>query len=134
MNNKPIYKAWCKGTNREDSEPRYSQNWAFSRRGWFKVYADRVECGAWSIPLSEVKRAIVYRAKQMFIPVTVLHLITDNGSYQFGFNPWANPIRHLNMEFEEQKVRLRYSPFSVAIRIALVGYIGFLLWQEYGRT
>ena len=134
MPNLQTYKAWCKATNREDSEPRYSQNWVAAKRAWFRVYPNRIECGDWSIPFEEVKKTIVYRTHQMWIPVTVLHLITENGSFQFGFNPWANPIKHLSLDFEEQKVRLKYSLFSIVLRVVVVLYLCFWLWQEYGKT
>ena len=131
MKESVIYKAWCKATNLEDSEPRYSQNWIVSKRAWFKMFGDRIECGNWTIPYEKVTKAIVYRTKQMFIPVTVLHLITNEGSYQFGFNPWANPIKHLNIEYEEQEIRLKYSVFSIVIRVLLVLYIIYWSLQKY---
>lgn len=134
MNNFEKYRAWCKATNSEDSSPRYSHNWLLSRRGWFRIFEDRIECGDWRIPLGSVEKAIAYKTKQMFIPVTVLQLITADGSYQFGFNPWATPLDHIGIDIEEQKVKLKYSPFSVMLRVAVVVYLVYWLWSEYGKT
>lgn len=128
------YKAWCKGTSREDSEPRYSANWLVSKRAWFKIFDDRIECGSWKIPKDSIHKAIVYKTKQMFIPVTVLQLITEEGSYQFGFNPWARPIRHLDIEVEERSVKLQYSFFSILVRVAVLAYIGYWVWSEFIQT
>ncbi len=128
------YKAWCKATNREDSEPRYSTNWLASKRAWFKIFDDRIECGNWKIPKKSIHKAIAYKTKQMFIPVTVLLLITEGGAYQFGFNPWARPIEHLGLEFEEQSVKLKYSFFSIFIRVAALAYIGYWAWSELIKT
>ena len=125
------YKAWCKATNREDSEPRYSANWLASKRAWFKVFDDRIECGSWEIPKKSIHKAIVYKTKQMFIPVTVLQLITEDGSYQFGFNPWTKPAEHLGIEVEEQFITLKYSFFSLFIRVAALAYVGYWIWLEF---
>jgi len=131
MSNELIYKCWCKATNREDSEPRYSQNWIAAKRAWFKIFTDRVECGDWIIPKGSIDRAIAYKAKQGIIPVTILHLITKNGSYQFGFNSWVKPIGHLGIDVEEQSIKLKYSAFSIFIRLAALAYIGYWIWLEF---
>ena len=128
------YKAWCKATNREHSDPRYSHNWVLSKRAWFRIYDNRIECAAWTIPKESIKKAVVYKAKQMFIPISVLLLVTENGSYQFGFNPWADPIKHLGIDVEEQTMKVTYSPFSIVIRVALVAYVAYWLWSEYSRA
>ena len=117
------YKCWCKATDREDNEPRYSANWVTSKRAWFKIFDNRVECGSWTIKFSDVTFAHVYRTKQMFIPCCVLQLKTTEGNYQFGFNPWATPIKHLDLELSESDIKLKYSKFSIAARIFLIVYI-----------
>ena len=127
----PIYQCWCKATRREDSEPRYSHNWITAKRARFKIFEDRVQCGSWSIPFAEIDKAIVYQGKQMFIPVKVLHLITADGSYQFGFNPWATPTTHLNLPLDEQRVRFGYSPFSIAVRVVLVILLATWVWDNW---
>ena len=125
------YKCFCKATNREDREPRYSHNWVTAKRAWFKLFDDRVECGSWRIPFSEVKSAHVYKTTQMWIPVTVLQLITEEASYQFGFSPWARPIEHLPLEYEQSDVILEYSTYSIVIRILLVLYLAYWIWGKF---
>ena len=122
------YKCFCKATNREVSAPRYSHNWAVAKRAFFKVFDDRIECGDWNIPFAQVESAHVYKTKQMFVPARVLQLDTSSGSFQFGFNPWANPFKHLNIKYEESEVKLGYSVFSVLIRIIFLAYIAYVLW------
>ena len=73
------------------------------------MFNDRIECGRWTVSYSDIKEAYVYKARQMFIPVTIIHLVTSEKSYQFGFNPWASPANHLQCEFEEKSIRLGYS-------------------------
>ncbi len=125
------YKCFCKATNREDKEPRYSHHWLAARRTMFKVFEDRVECGDWKIPFTNVHSAYLYKSKQMFIPVNVLQLITEDGSYQFGFNPWSNPFEHLGMSYEESEIKLGYSKFSIVVRVLLVVYLGYLASEKW---
>ena len=125
------YKCFCKATNREDKEPRYSHNWVAAKRAFFKVFDDRIECGSWNIPFSEIKSAHLYKAKQMFIPVNVLQLVTEKGNFQFGFNPWANPFKHLSIEYEQSEIKLGYSTFSIVVRVLLVAYVGYLAWEAW---
>ena len=131
INDNPLYQCWCKATNREAGLPRYSANWIGAKRAWFKVYPDHVQCGSWTIPLDKVRSAVLYQARQWFIPVPVLMLTTDSATYQFGFNPWARPYKHLGLELTEERIRLKYSPFSIALRVAVVVYLGYLAWQYF---
>ena len=126
-----LYKCMCKGTNRESSEPRYSQNWLASRRANFKVFTDRIECGNWKIPFAEITKVHLYRSRQMFIPVKILHVTTSSGNYQFGFNPWAHPEKHLQVEYEESTVRLRYSLYSILVRVAAVSLLVYWVWRRW---
>ena len=125
----PIYQCWTKATDAESGAPRYSANWALARRARFRIYPERIECGDWVIPAGEVREAVLYEARQWFIPVYVLALSTERRTWQFGFNPWCKVAAHLPFAFRRERVRLRYSPFSIAVRVLLVGYLAFLLWR-----
>jgi len=125
------YKCFCKATSREDKEPRYSHNWVAAKRAYFKIFDDRIECGSWNIPFSEIKSAHLYKAKQMFIPVNVFQLVTEKGNFQFGFNPWANPFKHLSIEYEQSKIKLGYSKYSIVVRVLLVACVGYLAWEAW---
>ena len=131
MTDEPIYKCWCKATNREKSGPRYSKSWVVSRRAWFRIYRDRIDCSGWVIPYPEVNEAIMYNTRVMFIPVQVLELVTDTGRYQFGFNPWASPSRHLPFEISQQNLRIRYSPFSIVVRLLAVTFLIYWVWDRW---
>ena len=134
MSQKPIYKCWCKATSREDNEPRYSQNWVTSKRAWFKAYRDRIECDSWVIPFSEVTKAVIYNTRQMFVPVQVLQLITEKGNFQFAFNPWASPSKHLTLDVRQEDIRLKYSLFSIVVRVLIVSYIVYWVWDRWIKT
>ena len=126
-----LYKCMCKGTNRESSEPRYSQNWFAARRATFKVFTDRIECGDWRIPFAEITGIHLYRSRQMFIPVKILHVTTSSRNYQFGFNPWAHPEKHLQVEYEESTVRLKYSLYSILVRVAALSLLVYWVWRRW---
>ena len=99
---KPIYRAWTKGTIQGEGEPRYGLHWINSRRAWFKVFADRIECGDWTVGKSDIKEAVLFKSRQGLIPVKVLRVATADTTYQFGFNPWAGVDRHLPFEFRTE--------------------------------
>ena len=110
---------------REDNEPSYSPKWITAKRAMFKVFDEHIDCGSWKINYSDIKSVTLYKTSQMLIPVNVLHIISNNGSYQFGFHPWAKPFSYLPIGYETKKVKLKMSPFSLIIRIAAIGYLGY---------
>lgn len=119
MGNKKIYSCITKATKNENGNPKYSANWIVARRGVFSVFEDCIECGNWKILFSEIKIAKLYKTKQMFIPVNVLELQTEKETFQFGFNPWANPFKHLKINYEIENVKLKMSKFSLILRVVL---------------
>ena len=125
-----LYRCWSKATCREKGLPRRSENWAFSRRAWFNVLRDRITCGDWTIPFDQVTEAIAYRTSSMFIPVTILELRTEENSYQFGFNPWAHPLQHLDLDYREEHVKLGTSPLSLLIRLAAIGLLVYAVVRK----
>jgi hypothetical protein len=125
----PLSQCWTKATDAEPGPPRYSANWALARRARFKSYPDRIECGDWVIPATDVRDAVLYEARQWFIPVYVLAVSTERRTWQFGFNPWCKVAAHLPFAFRRERVRLRHSAFSLAVRALLVAYLAFVLWR-----
>ena len=117
-----------KATDKESGDPRYSHNWTMAKRTFFLVFSDRIEIGSWIIPFNSIKAIILYRTKQIFIPVSVLAIQTNDRNYQVGFNPWVNPIKNIPIEVRIENVRLKYSAFGVAIRLVVVGYLFYWLW------
>lgn len=120
---KVIYKCMTKATSRELNGPRYSQNWVTSKRGSFKIYNDKITCGSWNFDIEKIDNVILYETKQMLIPVKVLKFEYKDKIYQFGFNPWAKPMKYLDLEYKHEKVKMKYSKFSIILRIALLTVI-----------
>ncbi len=129
---KPLYRCWTKATNREEGEPRRSLNWVRSRRAWFEVYEDRIECGDWTIPTSAVQDAVLYEARQFLIPARVLSVEAAGVTYQFGFNPWCRAGQHLPFDVRNEKIKLGRSPFSIVVRLILLVYLIYLVLTTVG--
>lgn len=117
---KLIYKCMTKGTYKENGELRYSQNWVTAKRGFFKVFSDKVTLGQWEFYKGEMKNIILYNTTQMFIPVKVLRFEYDEKIYHFGFNPWADPLRYMDMEYTIENVKIKYSMLSLAMRMLML--------------
>ncbi len=127
----PIYRAWAKAIRTDESAPGYSASWVTAVRGWLNVHPDRLECSDIVIPIEAVKEAVLYEARQGFIPVYILAVTVAQGTYQFGLNPWTNIGRHLPFPFRRERVRLQYSVFSVAVRVALLAYASYWIYRRF---
>ena len=125
----PTYTCWTKATDAEAGPPRYSSNWVVARRGQFRIFPDRIECGDWIVDRSAIHDAVLFEARQWLIPVYILSVQTEGKTYQFGFNPWARVGDHLPFPFRRERVRIQYSPFSIAIRVVLVAYLAYYVWR-----
>lgn len=97
------------------------------------LYNLRRSRGMWRLVIrsSDVRNAVLFEARQWFIPVFVLSLQTDSRTYQFGFNPWVSVSSHLPFEFRRERVRLGFSAFSIGIRLALSVYVAYLAWRWF---
>ena len=84
------------------------------------------------MPYEEIQEVVVYRGKQMLIPVTVLQIEAFGQSYQFGFNPWTNPIKYLSVPYREETVRIQYSVSSIAVRVIIACYLIYLIGRKFG--
>jgi hypothetical protein len=126
------YSAWTKAIRDCDGPPQYSASWVNARRGWFEVFDDRVQCGDWVIQAESVLDAVLFEARQWFIPVYILSISTAEGTWQFGFNPWAKFDAHLPFSFRRERVRLRYSAFSIAVRLLLIVCVTYWIWRRFG--
>lgn len=60
------------------------------------------------------------------------HLVnrTTDSSFQFGFNPWADPLRHLDLDYREERVKLGTSPLSLLIRLAAIALLVYAVVKE----
>ncbi len=121
----PLFRVFSKGTTAEGQDVRRSANWAVARRGWLRVFPDRLEMGDWRIPYPTIHQATLFRLKTVFGGY-VLRVTTTEQTYQFGMNPWALRRRSLPFPHDLQDTRVRNSMVTVIIRILALGL--FLAW------
>ncbi len=126
----PTYRAWTKSI-RSDGAPGYSANWVAARRAWLSIFPDRLECGSTVIPAEAVTDAVLYEARQWFIPVYILSVTTANETWQFGLNPWTDVGNYLPFAFRRERVRLQYSLFSIAVRAIWVACAAYLIYRYF---
>lgn len=125
-----LRRCMTKATTAEGDDVRHSLNWVLSRRGTLKIYTDRMECGDWVIPYSDIDEAVLFRTRQLLIPGYVLRVKSRGVIYQFGLNPsrfWAG---ELPFPARREQVRLGYSWYSITIRIILVGSVVYWVWNR----
>lgn len=125
----PLHKCMTKATTAEGDQMKYGPNWMLSRRATLKVFEDRLECGDWTVPLSDVSEAVLYSIRStFFIPGYILKIQTPGRTYHFGLNGGSFWKGELPFRVKRKKGKLGYSVFSIIVRAVLFGYLGYLLW------
>lgn len=128
-----LHRCMTKATIAEGDDIRHSLNWLVSRRGILKVYDDRLECGDWDIPYSDIEEAVLFQTRQMFIPCYVLRVRTNNRIYQFGLNPGKYWASELPFPVRRESAKLAFSWFSLVIRMGTLAAIVFWIWSRFLR-
>lgn len=108
-------------------------DWIVSQRAVILLTEKQIVCGKWQIPIDNISSATLVKIKSLLGGGQVLKIDTkDNKSYQFGMqanDEWTNQ-NSLNLTVENGKVKT--STFSWIIRIAVVGYLIYILLQKFG--
>jgi len=128
----PIHKCLTKATTAEGEQRKSGPNWITARRGSLKVFDDRLECGDWRIEYSEITGAVLYSFRSFFlrIPGYILTVETDAKTYHFGLNGWGKFWKgDLPFDVAREKGQLGFTWFSIVVRLILLSYIVYLLWQ-----
>ena len=91
----------------------------------------RVKCGQWNIPLEDIVSSELIKINTTFGPGQVLKITTkDQNNFQFGMQmnrEWTNKtVLPLTLE----KGKLKYSLFSIAMRLILLGYIIYWIIEK----
>ncbi len=132
MPDHPLHKCRTKATTAEGDNVRHSLSWVFSRRAILQVWPDRLVCGDWAIPYSEIEEAVLFETRANFIiPCYVLRVKVGFSIYQFGLNPSSFWKGELPFAVTRESMRAQFSPFSVGVRVALIGYVIYLIWMRF---
>ena len=127
----PIYRCMTKGVRGAPEDFGYGLKWIMSRRALLKVFHDRLECGDWTIPYSEIEEADLFQTRSGLIPCFILKARTPNNTFQFGLN--GNKFWKGDLPFDVTRTegRLKYSIFSLCLRLALIaGLVWYLFFRD----
>ena len=106
-------------------------DWVTSQRAVVLLTDKRIKCGRWDIPLDNIATSKLVKINTAFGPGQVLKVTTkDQDNYQFGMQ--------MNREWTEQTVlpltlekgKMKYSLFSIAVRLILIGYIIYWIIEK----
>jgi hypothetical protein len=117
-----------KAVRTEGTDIRRGVDWVLSRRGWIKAFEDRITCGDWTIRNDEVDNAILVTTRDIIFPAKVLIVQTKSANYQFGLNPWCGISTQLPFPFREERKPIKWSAFSVLLRIGVVVLLVYLVF------
>jgi len=130
FDSEPLYRCMTKGVKGTAQEFAYGPAWVTARRASLLVYGDRLECGDWKIPYTSIEAVTLFETRQMFIPCYILRITTTGNSFRFGLNGNAFWRSELPFPVTREKGRLRYSAFSIVVRVViLVAVIVYLFYR-----
>ncbi len=125
-----LYRCFTKATISTGDQRQYGPRWVTSRRALLRVYDDRLECGNWMIPYAGMTDAVLYSFRSSFlrIPGYVLTVTTPEKTYHFGLNGWGKFWNgELPFPVRREQGQLKFSGFSIALRILLLVYLLYAL-------
>src|SRR3954454_16407518 len=126
-----IRKFMTKATISEGDDLRYSPNWLVARRGILRVTTDALECGDWRIPYAEMDDAALFSVRQNLIPGYVRRVKAGGRIYKFGLTPTRFWRGELPFPVRREKSVLKYSWFSLAVRVLLLLGLAYLVWKRW---
>lgn len=103
-------------------------DWIGSQRAVILLTDQKIVCGKWSIPLDTIASAQLLKIN---LGQVLKIETTDNENYQFGmqFNPEWTQQQRLPLAFEKGQVK--YSPFSIILRVIVYGYLIYWLYERF---
>ena len=129
-----LHKCITKATIAEGDQLKFGPNWIAARRAMLKVFDDHLECGDWRIDYEDIITATLYSVRaQFFLPAFVLRVETGSTTYHFGLNAGSFWKGDLPFPVQREKARMRYSPFSIAVRVIFLSGIVYFVWTLLNR-
>ena len=107
--------------------------WVVARRAVLLVSDERLVCGDWEVPVEDIEQAVILRLKSTSGRGIVLKIATRGGQhYQFGLLHDDAWFERLPFPVEVQDGSLRYSAFSIVLRLFLIAYLVWVVWRYFG--
>lgn len=131
----PLHSCMTKAVIADGDQLESGPRWITSRRARLKLFADRLQCGDWTIRYCEIRGATLasFRSHVLRIPGYVLSVRTDTKTYHFGLSGSSYWMHDLPFPVRRTKGRLRLSLISLLARAALIGYALYFVWRWFGR-
>ena len=107
-------------------------NWVTSQRAVVLLTDKNIICGKWTIPLDTIASAQLLKINSLFGGGQVLKIQTkDNRNFQFGMqlNPEWTSQQQLPLTLE--KGHVKYSTFSITVRLIAVGYLIYWFYERF---
>ncbi len=121
-----------KATTSEGDDLRHSFNWLVARRGILKVMPDALVCGDWRISYADIDEAVLFSVWSV-LPGFLLRVKSGQTVYQFGLNWHPFWKQELPFPVSRERGRLKYSTFSIIVRLMVFGGAAYLVWQHITR-
>jgi len=107
-------------------------DWVASQRAVIILTDKKIICGKWTIPLDTIAKAQLIKINSLLGSGQVLKIQTkDDKNYQFGMqlNPeWTNQQK---LPLTLEKGQLKYSVFSIIVRLFIAGYVIYWLYERF---
>lgn len=111
----------CKGIKLDSQEDvTRGINWALSKRGFFILTNKRIVLGEWEVEIGDIDKAELMKYRSGM----VLKLeVRNNEYYHFGLQYIRELLKQDELEITIIDSRVKYSLFSIIIRVFLVAYL-----------
>ncbi len=118
-------------TTNANQDVQRGLEWVFSQRAVVLLTNQKIVCGKWVIPLTDIQAAQLIEIKSLFGKGQVLRIQTkDNKHYQFGMqvNPeWTN---QQGLPLTIEKGEVKHSVYSIAVRVIALAFILYWLYEQ----
>ncbi len=107
-------------------------DWVTSQRAVVLLTDKKIVCGKWTIPLDTISTAQLLKINSLFGGGQILKIRTmDDRNYQFGMqlNPEWTSQQILSLTLEKGQVK--HSAYSIIVRLVVVGYIIYWLYERF---
>ena len=107
-------------------------DWVTSQRAVVILTNKRIKCGRWNIPLEQIISAQIVKFPTTYGAAQVLKIETKNqDNYQFGMQMNKEWTEQTVLPLALEKQKLKYSFFSIAVRVLLLGYLVYWVIEKF---
>lgn len=107
-------------------------DWVTSQRAVVLLTDKKIICGKWTIPLDTIATAQLFKINSLFGGGQVLKVqTTDNKNYQFGMQLNSEWTSQQQLPLTLEKGQIKHSVFSVIVRLILVGYLIYWIYERF---